>query len=174
MQTWPSSRRSTNTAMQGAYRHVCGTGRVSVTYTSYTDCLGVAKALFITSSFGGENHILVAVACPGSRTGQSRCVDPDASKTVEVWRRAYIHQVILQDDTGAPLHPCDDEDDCTTFQGSFGNDFSLVDATFGDCFVQVIRDAGDVENMGFQRFISRDPGTPNDRRRHLHAAPCSH
>ncbi len=123
-----------------------------VTNFSYTDCEGKARIRFITSPYGGDNHIIIADVC-GHRMKRN-CADPAVSETIEVWRYAEVYFSEMQAGTPPynicmlPIPP--------VWNGACELLDSWVITAFEDCFVDVtVLNNADSPAYQFQTY--KDP-----------------
>jgi hypothetical protein len=103
-----------------------------LTRVSYTDCDGKARIRFLTTSYGGNNHIIIADVC-----GRIPCIDPAVSETIEIWRYAEAYFEEMQ--AGAPpVNLCNSSSATTTYSGDCDILPDWVVPAFQDCFVEVV------------------------------------
>ncbi len=123
-----------------------------ITRVSYTDCDGKARIRFHTTSYGGNNHIIIADVCGHKLT--TPCPDPAVSETIEIWRYTEAYFEEMQAGT-PPVNLCNSSSATTTYSGDCDILPNWVVPAFQDCFVEV--DVKDNNSMSYQFQTYQDP-----------------
>ena len=99
-----------------------------------TNCSGRAKVIFNASTYGGDNHIMIADTCGLNYLTPPNC-GLGVSKTIEVWRYAEVFSEEMEE-FATPYNMCNGAGP-QSFPGPFVNGTSRIPPAFADCFVQV-------------------------------------
>jgi hypothetical protein len=130
MSQWDSINDNHQILFNTPFRNECGT---VVTNISYTDCDGKARIRFNTSTYGGDNHKIVADVCSNWAAGL-QCVQPAVSETIEVWRYVEAYLQDMEEGTPPGLIDCGS---LPPFHGPFELQGDWVVSAFEDGFIEV-------------------------------------